>query len=561
MESLLRLWLVVFILTLAWSASGAERVAIVFGNDSYTHAPKLENAINDAGAVAEMLETQLDFKLVKLPKSRMFSRQEAIWSDCGLERFYAGIEAFMREAATARLGLVYYAGHGMEVDKTNYLIPVDAELSSRVQLRTQAVNVVDILADLKATGLPNKLLILDCCRDDPLTRSWRGTRSGATGLAEVTDTEIPESTLILFSAAPGQAALDGEGGNSPFTASLIEELPRPGRDALSAFFEVSDAVVKKTGNRQEPWVKFDGAGRTFRGFQFVEGIPNGQVKSKTDEELAAKLAAMQQEIERLKREKNRPQTTASEPKPMSIPQSPSGGHSAGTRGFTNSLGMEFVPVPGTEVLFSIYETRVKDYAAYASANSEVTSEWRDVSYGGQRQTSDHPVVNVSWEDAKAFCAWLSRKEGKTYRLPTDHEWSVAVGIGNREDPSASPESKLMVYPWGTTWPPPRRAGNFHGQEGAGGWSKIDGYRDNHPFTAPVGSYEANPIGLHDLGGSVWEWCEDKWYSSSSSRVLRGGSWDDGDQDYLLSSYRFSIDPSRRLNNRGFRCVVVVGSAR
>ena len=93
--------------------------------------------------------------------------------------------------------------------------------------------------------------------------------------------------------------------------------------------------------------------------------------------------------------------------------------------FVNSLGMRFVPVPikgGQSVLFSVWETRVKDYAAFAAENADVDTEWKDVSYEGHKQNEDHPVVKVSWEDAQKFCQWLSQKEGRTYRLPTDHEW-------------------------------------------------------------------------------------------------------------------------------------------
>lgn len=212
----------------------ADRIAIVFGNNAYQHASPLANPINDATVVAAMLEKQMGFTLVKPPKgSDPSSTQESIWKDVNLDRFYQGLEAFKREGATAKIGLIYYAGHGLEVDEVNYLLPVDAELAESSQLRSQAVKVSEILADLKATGLPSKLLILDCCRDNPLpTRSWARTRSNTAGLAAIADTAMPEATMILFSAGPGQQALDGEGGNSPFTAALVKELPQPGPGAL-----------------------------------------------------------------------------------------------------------------------------------------------------------------------------------------------------------------------------------------------------------------------------------------------------------------------------------------
>ena len=253
--------------------------------------------------------------------------------------------------------------------------------------------------------------------------------------------------------------------------------------------------------------------------------------------------------------------------------------------FVNSLGMKFVPVEitggptsGQNVLFSVWETRRQDYAAYAAAESGVDTSWKDEIMQDQPvvHRDDHPVVCVSWEDAGKFCAWLTEKErtsgkiGKqdTYRLPTDHEWSCAVGIGDREDASKTPEVKSMkiadVYPWNGgkgTWPPPKGAGNYNGQETQGKFGNMfDGYDDGNMTTAPVGSFEVNGKGLYDLGGNVWEWCGDYYDGKSGSRLLRGGCWFIAVRDYLLSSLRCDSDPGKRFNFYGFRCVLVVSGS-
>ncbi len=213
--------------------------------------------------------------------------------------------------------------------------------------------------------------------------------------------------------------------------------------------------------------------------------------------------------------------------------------------FVNSLGMKFVPVPGTQVLFCVWETRVRDYHAFVSATGRA-SERPDF-----QQTADDPAVSVSWSDAKAFCAWLGQREGRAYRLPTDHEWSCAVGIGDLEDPAATPDCKgeriKDVYPWGQGWPPPARAGNY----GLGD----DGYSK----TSPVGHFAANAFGLFDVGGNVWEWCEDWLDSDRCWRVVRGGSWIYDFPDFMLSSCRRCFGPDDRYVNLGFRCVVVTSS--
>ena len=168
---------------------------------------------------------------------------------------------------------------------------------------------------------------------------------------------------------------------------------------------------------------------------------------------------------------------------------------------------------------------------------------------------------VNWEGAKAFCEWLAENEGKRYRLPTDHEWSCAVGIGDRENADATPQIKNgqvgVVFPWGEQWPPPNDAGNYFGEEckTAEGLAElkaagsdvssstvIKGFNDGKVFTAAAGSFRPNGLGIYDLGGNVWEWCQDEYEPGSASRVLRGGSWLDGDRDGVLSSGRGDYDP-------------------
>lgn len=232
--------------------------------------------------------------------------------------------------------------------------------------------------------------------------------------------------------------------------------------------------------------------------------------------------------------------------------------------FTNSLGMKFIPLPGTKVMMCIHETRRSDYAAYAAENTIVNSSWNNqirnnVPIGGE---DNHPVVSVSWSDAKDFCSWLSKKEGKTYRLPTDREWSYAVGVARSERKEISPDSLSAKikgeYPWGSKWPPSKDAGNFADTEmkaKLGSDLIIEGYSDGFPTTSPVMSFSPNKQGFYDLAGNVWEWCDD-WYSDSKvDRVSRGGSWSTRTEGALLSSNRDHTPPDRRDPSWGFRCVL------
>ena len=224
----------------------------------------------------------------------------------------------------------------------------------------------------------------------------------------------------------------------------------------------------------------------------------------------------------------------------------------------NTLGMEFVPVPGTDVLFCKWETRVQDYLQFVN---ETGQKWFKPHF---EQGPTHPVVNVSWNDARAFCKWLTTKERQSgniasdqvYRLPTDAEWSVAVGLNESQDgmPKDKEAKSRNVYPWNKgrgVWPPPRGVGNYDLL------LKTDAYAN----TSPVESFEGNANGLYDMGGNVWEWCEDLYKLSEDWRVLRGGSWYDSGFEYLLSSSRVGLPPLFHNDNYGFRVVLGLTSSK
>jgi formylglycine-generating enzyme required for sulfatase activity len=227
----------------------------------------------------------------------------------------------------------------------------------------------------------------------------------------------------------------------------------------------------------------------------------------------------------------------------------------------NSLGMRFVQVG--DVMMATHETRVKDYSVFAEETKLKRNHWKSP---GFEQTPDHPVVFVSWEDAMAFCRWLTEREQKaklltkneSYRLPYDKEWSDAVGLpkelGNTAE--ARDSGNIDHFPWGGAWPPAKGAGNYTGEE-TGSEVAIKGYRDGFQYTAPVASFPANSNGLFDLGGNVWEWCMDSWNVRAKSKVLRGGSWYNGSlQVALLSSCRIHSLPDRESDAYGFRIVKV-----
>lgn len=268
-------------------------------------------------------------------------------------------------------------------------------------------------------------------------------------------------------------------------------------------------------------------------------------------------------------------SAAAYPKPETTPRfisDPSESDDTGSRSIlTNSLGMQFVPVPGTSVLFGIHTTRMKDYATFAAANPGIDSSWRSQTFYNHPVSvgDSYPVVGVNWYESAAFCEWLSEKEGRVYRLPTDREWSIAAGLGELEYASGEVSPLILnkdtaVWPWGAEWPPPDGTGNFAdsvAKTQIATLVQIPGYTDGYGTTAPVMSFKPNRFGLFDMGGNVQQWCQD-WYSPDNlDRVERGGHYGLGGSDgkALSATRRDHHPPQVRTPYTGFRVVLEASS--
>jgi len=230
------------LLLLACQPAFAEkRVALVLGDSAYQNAPALANPVNDAAVVAAKLK-EAGFDVVD-------SRH-----DLSASETRRALRDFEDSARDADIAVVYYAGHGIEVDGTNYLIPVDARLERDTDVYDEGLSLDRVLISLEPAK-QLRLVILDACRDNPFAKGMKHTvasRSIGRGLAKVEPTS--PNTLIAYSAKAGSTAQDGDGKNSPFTIALADHLTTPGLDVRKAFGFVRDDVLKSTGNRQEPFV-------------------------------------------------------------------------------------------------------------------------------------------------------------------------------------------------------------------------------------------------------------------------------------------------------------------
>jgi formylglycine-generating enzyme required for sulfatase activity/uncharacterized caspase-like protein len=597
------------ILALVFASAGSQaqtsepRLALIMGVGNYegTKFQSLPGINHDLRRMKEAVAAA-GFQVTVIENPTLSTAEDAI------ETFGAKLKA-----QAGGVGLFYFSGHGGEFEGRNYLIPKGARIVSGRDIKEQAVAAQRVLNRMEDAGARVNIVFLDCCRND-LTKA--ATDSGLAPMSA-------RGTFIGFATGTDKtsaASVDG----SPYTTILAKRLLTPGISILDMHTQVTADVEDITRDGGAPQTPFQYSGLRSN-FFFVSGSGKDRVVVPTSTPAVpeARMAAASTPAPPATTSTPAPgffqrlfgggrsSAPASTPMPTEVAKlesaKPSGMTPQGRPGtpagatkdapFVNSLGMEFVPVPivggpsaGKRILFCRWETRMQDYnAILRSANRPNLDPVRSTEHekAGFVFGATHPAVNVSKDELQFFCNALTvqeRKEGRIsngdrYRLPTDHEWSCAVGIGPQEDANASPEEKdgkiEAVFPWGTTWPPPQGAGNFGDEQAKAKKSftlnSIAGYDDRFPWSAPVGSFAPNIFGLYDMAGNVDELCEDNYHSRGGARksgdgglvredvVLRGGSFRSGSELFFLSSGRGRMYPGGNNQSTGFRVVLEVAA--
>src|ERR1039458_5811602 len=215
-----------------------KRIALVVGNSTYQNITRLDNPRNDAALMADTLQS-LGFNLVgghaqlDLDKSSLDN----------------AVQSFGRQVQGADVALFYYAGHGVQVSGSNYLVPVNANPTREADVDFQMVDVNLVLRQMQGSGTRLNMVILDACRNNPF--GARGLRSADGGLAQM---RAPEGTLISYATQPGSVAQDGNDGHSPYTKALATTIKQAGLDIFQTFNQVGLAVKRETSGSQQPWV-------------------------------------------------------------------------------------------------------------------------------------------------------------------------------------------------------------------------------------------------------------------------------------------------------------------
>ena len=277
-------------------AAAQKRVALVVGNSAYQNNGALTNPANDAQDMADALK-RVGFEVI-------------VGLDVDKRGFDGKVREFANALETADAAVLFYAGHGLQVAGRNYLIPVDARLSSERDLDFDAIPLDFILRQMEI-GRDNKanVVFLDACRDNPLARNLArtmGTRSASigSGLAQV---QTGVGTFISYSTQPGNVALDGQGRNSPFTSALVKHIEEPGRNLTSLMIDVRKDVLTTTGGKQVPW---DHSALTGEFYFNLASAPGSIPKSTSDSAPRSDVQDRLRQLEDELKKKSDPQQTA-----------------------------------------------------------------------------------------------------------------------------------------------------------------------------------------------------------------------------------------------------------
>lgn len=246
----------VFLVTILCRGQG--RYALILGNADYGEGNRLKNPVNDASDMEKAL--------------RDLRFQTSLHANLDLDGMEQAVVSFRKDLGPGDVAVFFYAGHGLEVDGVNYLVPVGVQLREAFEAKRKTLPVGYVLDALEESGANLKVIILDCCRDNPWKRSWSRSTSGAGGLAAMT---APEGTLIAFSTAPGAVAADGSGRNSPFSQHLVEVFrsrPPEGLELTGAIRAASRLV--KQSHEQTPWLSFEASLEPY----FLSAPSNGKTE-------------------------------------------------------------------------------------------------------------------------------------------------------------------------------------------------------------------------------------------------------------------------------------------
>lgn len=483
-----------------------RRVALVIGNGEYKNIKAIQSPINDAKAMAETLKG-LNFEII----SGFNLNQKA------MKKL---ISQFGAEIQKGGVGLFYFAGYGIQVKGDNYLIPIDADIHSEIDVDAEAVNTNTVFDNMVYAKNRLNIMILDACRNNPF-KDFKTTLKN--GLAEI---NAPKGIFIAYAAAPNEAAGGETGKNGLYTQELIKNIIKSGLPIESVFKETDESVERLSNKKQTPWETYSITGNFYFKITPDMKIPEAaSLKTQNIETLSAPSLAK----------------TVSSSSDYTDPKT--GMEFIFVHGGCYKMGETFLDRDKIENERYSHEVCVEDF--YIGKNEVTQNQWMKIT-GSKPSYFDEcgdkcPVEQVSWNDVQGFITKLNSISDDKYRLPTEAEWEYACRSGGLNETWAGTNdySILKEYAW-------------HSER----WGQ----------THSVGQKKPNGLGIYDMSGNVWEWTQD-WYDpsyyknspkdnpkgalSGRQKIMRGGSWLSS-TGYTMCSLRFYDTPNQHGSTVGFR---------
>jgi formylglycine-generating enzyme required for sulfatase activity len=569
-----------------------KKIALVIGNWAYRFKP-LNNPQNDARDMAQFL-SQLGFEVIHKENLSFEKMQDEV------------IQFKLKLKDKGQVGLFYFAGHGLEVEGKNYLLPTDLRVPETELVKEKPIRAQWVVNVMEHSGSKVNIVILDACRKFP--RPDFRDPSEEHGLAAMS---AAKGTIIGFATGSNKTASDGKKGtNGLYTGHLLKFMRQPGLTIEEVFKKTRQQVASETKEQQVPWVSNSLIGdfclvSCAKPKSEQEKILQARLEQeqrKLEKERREKEALLEQERRKLEQERREKEALQAQlealknqPKPVVVPQPSQSDKFAPSKVFRDrladgSLGPEMVWIPaGSFRMGDIqgsgdsdekpvhrvsvgrfamgrYEVTVGEFRRFVKATGYKTDaekegscfswsqSWKWVEGANWRspgfsQAETHPVACVSWNDGVAYAKWLSQQTGKQYRLPTEAEWEYAARAG----------TETARY-WGND--PDKACGyaNVADQTAKQKYSywTIHNCTDGYVYTAPVGNFKPNKFGLYDMLGNLWEWtCSEfeskyggkeqrcvKNVNKNNRLSLRGGSWNGG-VAWLRSANRYDRSPTIR----------------
>ena len=570
-----------------------RRIALVIGNADYQYGPKLKNPVNDAVAIADVLKS-LDFKVILL-------------TDATKRQIVNAFNEFGEKLTDDCIALAYYSGHGIQCEGQNYLLPVDFNARNRTEIEFEGVEMNRLLRLIDEKKSPVNIVILDACRNNPFKSFTRDSAGGLAKMDSPNGTLVAYATapgsvaddntegknglytteLLKHFADPGievermfklvRAGVASASGakqrpwdESSITGSLYLVKPKAPAPVIpitpnSGTVTNTKAHLQVTVNAEHPTIKVDG--KTLEDAEYVTNL--AAAPKKVVKVLVTAPGYEDQLIEGV--ELFSGATTPLKVKLVAVPPAkpkPAPGESdvAGVSSLKAprtlaEYKVQMASVPGGNFMMGSndgYENEKPAHrvtlSGFQMGRTPVTvAMWREYCQATGKAMpeapswgwiAEHPIVNVSWEEAKAYCDWATQRLSIRVSLPTEAQWEYAARGG-----------KDTKYPWGNALDESKLVCD----KNAGGRT-APVYRSDRVFV--------NGYGLTDMAGNVWQWCADYFgaYSSAAEtnptgpssgdkRVVRGGSWLYSLPGNFRCADRGQLSPVYKSYIRGFRVIL------